>query len=207
MRTAKASKREIAFVVVLVAVAAIGAVVYWGTIQVQNARYRQEIEKATVVVEPGEVHSISASLSPWDGTMEIALTRSAWYESFSKADEAENLGDVSSYAEESDGGYVVCELLLHSVDAVPMFYEENQLNVSVFRLLAADGETYIIPESVWSSVPKVKDENSSIYTLEFSRGDTATVRLGFPLAAGEPLDELAITFASSLTRFALNLAS
>lgn len=207
MRTVRASKREIVFIAVLVAIAAMGAAVYWVAMQVQDARYQQEIEEATIVVEPREVYSVSASQSPWDGTMEVTLVRSAWYESFDEADKAENLGDVSDYAEDGDGGYIVCELLLHSVDAAPMFYEKNQLNVSIFRLLAGDEATYIIPESVWSSVPKVIDENASIYTLEFSQGDTATVLLGFPLAADEPLDGLTLTFASSLTQFALDLAS
>ncbi len=205
MRTQKASRHEVALIAALVAVVVIGVGVYWGVMQVQNAEYQQRIEDSTVVVNPGETHNVSASQSPWDGTMEITLTRSAWYESFDDAQRAEDLGDVSDYAEGGDGGYVVCELLLHSVDAVPMFYEKDQLNVSVFRLLFPDGTTYVTPESVWSSVPKLKDENSSIYTLEFSQGDTATVLLGYPLASDEPLDGLTLTCTSSLTRFVLDL--
>ena len=104
MRTQKASRHEVALIAALVAVVVIGAGVYWGVMQVQNAEYQQRIEDSTVVVNPGETHNVSASQSPWDGTMEITLTRSAWYESFDDAQRAEDLGDVSDYAEGGDGG-------------------------------------------------------------------------------------------------------
>ena len=207
MRTSKLSRREVVSIGGLAAITAIGFFAYRVTQQAQIEQRQEEIANSIVTVQPGKTASVDDG--HWDkGTMEITVTRSTWYDSYATATQSVDLGDASPYAETGQsiheiGPYAVCELTLHSIDATASFYEPDLLNVSAFVLLLPDGSS-VSPESVWSNMPKWSDERGGLYTIEFHEGDTAQLRLGYPIPLDTSPDEVKLSIVGSYTQFELD---